>query len=51
MKEAKLSITATLKNEGQSYWTVESKPTIFILRCKSIQGQALGETLNCEFWV
>jgi len=51
MKEAKLSITAALKDDGQSYWTTSSKPTIFILKCKTAKGQRQGEVPNCEFGV
>jgi hypothetical protein len=53
MKEAKLSITAALKDNGQSYWTETSKPMRFVLKCKTVKDQEEGEEdiLHCEFKV
>jgi hypothetical protein len=51
MKEAKLSIKASLKDEGQSYLTVKSEPVLFVLKCKTTTDQVQGEILSCNFWV
>jgi len=51
MKDARLLITAALKDDGQSYWTFKSKPTIFILKCKITKDQREGEIPNCKFRV
>jgi hypothetical protein len=53
MKEAKLSITTVLKDNGQSYWTETSKPTIFVLKCRMLAGkdQTSTGTSICEFRV
>ena len=51
MKEAKLLITAALKDDGQSYWTFQSRPTLLVLKCKTTKGQGEGDMLNCDFQV
>jgi hypothetical protein len=51
MKEAKLLITAALKDDKQSYWTFKSYATLLILKCKTTKDQGEGNILNCDFWV